>query len=306
MPEILPSIPYRYKIKINKTGLIFGNPFTLMYALKHYNGDDGALEQYRILNNPLQFQGRRKTDQSNEEINREIDEADKKKAADGTKSVETEIMQPFFICQHLNRKFKRTFSNNTGPSEKFDDCSIAILKTRSGYFLEMKKHTEIGSVTDMGAEIEKTIGGLTQGLKSCEVDIEFKIKNDIFCLDVVEFFSRYFDLSRIESDLGFRAFRKEDYFWLSRELFENKVAKVFLNYNNQVSITSNIRLLDVADLQFKNQYLVETSPMKSPAVSIDLLPDIANFPGMVLTDPAGVEILHGAARYIEDRFKRSY
>ncbi|MEJ2096061.1 MAG: hypothetical protein P8Y38_02735, partial [Deltaproteobacteria bacterium] len=75
MPDINPSIPYRYKIKIDKSGLIFNNPFTLMYALKHYNGDEGALEQYRILSNPLNFQGRRKTDQSNEEINKEIDTA---------------------------------------------------------------------------------------------------------------------------------------------------------------------------------------------------------------------------------------
>lgn len=306
MPDINPSIPYRYKIKIDKSGLIFNNPFTLMYALKHYNGDEGALEQYRILSNPLNFQGRRKTDQSNEEINKEIDTADKKKQTDGTKSVETEIMQPFFICEHLNRKFKRTFSGNTGPGERFADCSISIVKTRSGYFLDIKKHTEIGSLTDMGVEIRKSIGGLKQGLKACEADIEFKVKNDVFCLDVVEFFSRYFDLSRVEPDMNFREFRKEDYFWLSRELYENKVAKVFLNYNKQVSIIVNIRLLNVANLEFNNQYLVERSPMKSPALSIDLLPDISNFPGMVLTDPEGVEIILGAAHHIEERFKRNY
>jgi hypothetical protein len=306
MTDIQPSKPYNYKIRIDKSGLIFDNPFTLMYALKHFNGDEGSLERYRILNNPLNYPGRRNTDQSNEEINREIDYADKKKETDGTKSVETEIMQPFFICENLNRKFKRTFSINTSPGDKFNDCSISILKTKTGYFLEITKHAEIGSVKDIGNEIGKKIGGIKQGLKSIKVDIYFKVKNNVFCLDVVEFFSRYFNLSRIEPDLKFREFRKEDYFWLSRELYENQVAKVFINHKNQVSINSNISLLNITNPEFDNQYLVDKLPTKSPTISIDLLPDINKFPGMVLTEPEGVEVLLESARNIEERFKKRY
>jgi hypothetical protein len=306
MTETPRSTPYRYKIRIDKNGLIFDNPFTLMYALKYYNGDEGSLEQYRILNNPLNYPGRRNTDQSNEEINKEIDTADKKKETDGTRSVETEIMQPFFICENLSRKFKRTFSANTSPGEKFNDCSISILKTRTGYFLEIKKYAEIGSVIDIGNEIRQNIGGIIQGIQSCKVDIEFKVKNDVFCLDVADFFARYFNLSRIESDLKFREFRKEDYFWLSRELYEKQVASVFINHNNQTSIHANVSLENTTTLEFNNQYLVEKSPAKSPAVRIDLLPDIDNFPEMILTDPRGVELIEESARNIEEKFKRRY
>jgi len=306
MTEIPPSTPYRYQIRIDKSGLIFDNPFTLMYALKYYNGDEGSLEQYRILNNPLNYPGRRNTDQSNEDINKEIDDADKKKQTDGTKSVETEIMQPFFICENLSRKFKRTFSVNTSPGEKFNDCSISILKTRTGYFLEIKKYAEIGSVIDIGNEIRHDIAGIKQGIQSCKVDIEFKAKNNVFCLDVVDFFSRYFNLSRIESDLKFREFRKEDYFWLSRELYENQVADVFVNHNNQTSIHANVSLVNIATLEFNNQYLVEKSPLKSPAIRIDLLPDIDKFPEMILTDPRGVELIQASARNIEEKFKKKY
>jgi hypothetical protein len=306
MTDIQPSKPYNYIIRLDKSGLIFDNPFILMYALKHYNGDEGSLERYRILNNPLNYPGRRNTDQSNEEINKEIDYADEKKETDGTKSVETEIMQPFFICENLNRKFRRTFSIKSGPSEKFNDCSISISKTRTGYFLEITKHAEIGTVKDIGNEIDQKIGGIKQGLKSCKIDIYFKRQNDVFCLDVVEFFSKYFKLSRIESDLKFREFRKEDYFWLSRELFEHHNAKVLINPNNHVSINSNISLLNIIKPEFKNQYLVEKSQKKPPTVRIDLLPDIDKLSGLVLTDLRGIELILESVQKIEDKFKGRY
>jgi hypothetical protein len=306
MTEIKPSKPYNYEITLDKRGLVFDNPFTLMYALKYFNGDEGSLERYRILNNPLNYPGRRNTDKSNEEINREIDYADQKKEIDGTKSVETEIMQPFFICEHLNRKFKRTFSNSSGPSENFNDCSISILRTRTGYFLEITKHAEIGIVEDIGDEIKRKIGGIKQGIKSCKVDIYFKVKNDVFCLDVVEFFSRYFNLSRIESDLKFREFRKEDYFWLSRELYENQNANVLFNPNNHISINANIGLVNVTKPEFKNQFLVEKSPIKPPTIRIDLLPYLDNFSEMVLADPRGIELILQSARKIEEKFKKGY
>jgi len=306
MTEIQPSTPYNYNITLDKSGLIFDNLFTLMYALKYFNGDDGSLERYRILNNPLNYPGRRNTDQSNEEINKEIDYADQKKEIDGTRSVETEIIQPFFICEHLNRKFKRTFSINTAPSAKFNDCSISILKTRTGYFLEITKHAEIGSVEDIGNEIERKIGGIKQGIKSCKVDIYFKVKNDVFCLDVFEFFSRYFNLSRIEPEMKFRKFIKEDYFWLSRELYENQHAKVLFNPNNHVSINANIDLVNITKPEFKNQFLVEKSPIQAPTIRIDLLPDIDKFSGMILTDHWGIELIFESTRKIEERFKRKY
>jgi hypothetical protein len=180
------------------------------------------------------------------------------------------------------------------------------LRTRTGYFLEIRKHTEIGSVEDVGREIADKIGGIDPGLKSCSVDIFFKVKNNLFCLDVFEFFSRYFTLSRTESDLQFREFLKEDYFWLSRELYENRSAGVSINHSNHVSIQAKVSLLNVNRMEFNNQYLVEKSPEKTPGVRIDLLPGIDAFPGKVLTDPRGVVLLLEAARKIEERFKRRY
>lgn len=306
MTEIQPSKPYDYKITLDKNGLIFDNLFTLMYALKHFNGDKGSLERYRVYNNPLNYPGRRYTDRSNEEINREIDYADNNKETEGIISVETEIMQPFFICEHLNRKFKRTFSTKTAPSEKFIDCSISIMRTRTGYFLEIIKHAEIGKVEDIGNEIERKISGIKQGIKSCKVDIYFKVKTDVFCLDVFEFFSRYFNLSRIEPEMKFREFIKEDYFWLSRELYENQNANVLFNPNNYVSINANIGLVNITNPYFKNQFLVEKSPVKTPAIRIDLLPDSYKFPGMALTDSWGIELIFESVRMIEEKFKKGY
>ena len=206
----------------------------------------------------------------------------------------------------MNRKFKRTFSNKTAPSEKFNDCSISIMKKRTGYFLEITKHAEIGTLEDIGNEIKRKIGGIKQGIKSCKVDIYFKAKNDVFCLDVVEFFSRYFNLSRIESDLKFREFRKEDYFWLSRELYENQKANVLFNPTNHISINANIGLVNITKPEFKNQFLVGKSPMQPPTVRIDLLPYIDNYPGMVLADHRGIELILESARKIEEKFKKGY